>query len=88
MCIKLSLWGRGSLVVKEMDSLPVCYEFVPSIAGDLPCREALHFKSVESLNLLPLVWCGSWVRRFQRNCRFGRLDHGSTLRGPPPNALE
>ncbi|GFW18847.1 hypothetical protein TNCV_5133001 [Trichonephila clavipes] len=54
---------RGSLVVKVMDSWLVCHEFEPSSIEDPPCRGAMHVKSVESSNVLPLVWCGSVVRK-------------------------
>ncbi|GFV59773.1 transposable element Tcb1 transposase [Trichonephila clavipes] len=35
----------------------VNHEFVPSTTKDPPCRGEMHVKSVESLNVLPLVWC-------------------------------
>ncbi|GFT83024.1 hypothetical protein TNCV_4811 [Trichonephila clavipes] len=31
----------------------------PSTTKDPPCWGAMHVKSVESSNVLPLVWCGS-----------------------------
>ncbi|GFU00825.1 transducin-like enhancer protein 3-A [Trichonephila clavipes] len=42
--------GRGSLVVKVMDSLPACHEFEPSTTKDPSCRGAIHVKSFESSN--------------------------------------
>ncbi|GFS55502.1 hypothetical protein TNCV_1627491, partial [Trichonephila clavipes] len=48
--------GRGSLVVKVMDSWAACHEFKPNTAEDSPCRGAMHVKFVESSNVLPLVW--------------------------------
>ncbi|GFV10394.1 hypothetical protein TNCV_1950451 [Trichonephila clavipes] len=50
---------RGSLVAEVTDSWPACQEFELSAAEDPPCREAMHFKSVESSNVLLLMWCGS-----------------------------
>ncbi|GFW83055.1 uncharacterized protein TNCV_4604821 [Trichonephila clavipes] len=47
------------LVAKVTDSWTACHEFDPSAAEDPPCREAMHVKSVESSNVLPLVWCGA-----------------------------
>ncbi|GFX94352.1 hypothetical protein TNCV_4293971 [Trichonephila clavipes] len=35
------------------------HEFEPSITKDPPCRGTIHVKSVESSNVLRLVWCGS-----------------------------
>ncbi|GFU73807.1 hypothetical protein TNCV_554351 [Trichonephila clavipes] len=35
------------------------HEFEPSTTTDPLCRGAMHVKSVESSNVLPLVWCGS-----------------------------
>ncbi|GFW58701.1 RNA-directed DNA polymerase from mobile element jockey [Trichonephila clavipes] len=34
-----------------------CHEFEPSATKDPPCRAAMHVKSVESRNVLPLMWC-------------------------------
>ncbi|GFX53597.1 hypothetical protein TNCV_2327121 [Trichonephila clavipes] len=51
--------GRGSLVIKVMDSWLDCHEFEPSTTEDPPDRGSMHIKSVESSNVLPLVWCGS-----------------------------
>ncbi|GFW43593.1 hypothetical protein TNCV_4769451 [Trichonephila clavipes] len=50
---------RGSLVIKVTDLWPTCDEFEPSTAEDPPCSGAMHVKSVDSSNVLPLVWCGS-----------------------------
>ncbi|GFT58953.1 hypothetical protein TNCV_185721 [Trichonephila clavipes] len=36
-----------------------CHAFEPSTTKEPPCREMMHVKSVESSNVLPLVWCGS-----------------------------
>ncbi|GFT23010.1 hypothetical protein TNCV_1857881 [Trichonephila clavipes] len=43
--------GRGS---KVTDSWQACHEFEPSADEDPPCRGAMHVKSVESSNVLPL----------------------------------
>ncbi|GFX52054.1 hypothetical protein TNCV_4653831 [Trichonephila clavipes] len=56
------MWGHGNLVVKVTDSWPACHDFEPSTPKDAPCRVAMHFKSAESSNALPLVWCGSYER--------------------------
>ncbi|GFX88818.1 uncharacterized protein TNCV_2575251 [Trichonephila clavipes] len=50
--------GRGSRVVKVSDRGWHCHEFEPSTTKDPPCMAAMHVKSVESSNALPLVWCG------------------------------
>ncbi|GFV08602.1 uncharacterized protein TNCV_1584151 [Trichonephila clavipes] len=51
--------GPGSRVVKVPDRGWSCHEFKPSTTKDPLCRGAMHVKSVESSNVLPLVWCGS-----------------------------
>ncbi|GFU55335.1 hypothetical protein TNCV_1645991 [Trichonephila clavipes] len=51
--------GRGNRVVKVSDRGWSCHELEPSTPKDPPCREEMHVKSVESSNILPLVWCGS-----------------------------
>ncbi|GFX21787.1 hypothetical protein TNCV_2310661 [Trichonephila clavipes] len=51
--------GRGNPVVKVMDSWLACYEFEPSATKDPPRRCTMHNKSVESSDVLPLVWSGS-----------------------------
>ncbi|GFW51751.1 hypothetical protein TNCV_1186831 [Trichonephila clavipes] len=51
-------YGHSSLVVKVMESWPACHEFEPSTTEVPSCRGAMHAKSVESSNVLPLVWCG------------------------------
>ncbi|GFU77571.1 hypothetical protein TNCV_3499431 [Trichonephila clavipes] len=48
--------GRGSFVVKVTDSWLACHEFEPSTTEDPPCRGAMYVKSVDSSNVLPLVW--------------------------------
>ncbi|GFX99121.1 hypothetical protein TNCV_2493021 [Trichonephila clavipes] len=53
------IYGRGSRVIKVSDPSWSCHEFEPSATKDPPCRAAMHVKSVESSNVLPLVWCGS-----------------------------
>ncbi|GFW36968.1 hypothetical protein TNCV_5018661 [Trichonephila clavipes] len=40
-----------------------CHKFEPSTTKDLPCRGAMHAKSVKSSDVLPLVWCGVVARR-------------------------
>ncbi|GFU65490.1 hypothetical protein TNCV_634131 [Trichonephila clavipes] len=59
ICIIMSSSGRGSLVIKVMDSRSAFHEFEPSTVKDRPCRGTMHVKSVESSNAFPLVWCGS-----------------------------
>ncbi|GFY08785.1 hypothetical protein TNCV_4659781 [Trichonephila clavipes] len=49
--------GPGSPVVKLTNSWPACHEFEASTAEVPPCRGAMHAKSIESSNVLPLVWC-------------------------------
>ncbi|GFY32583.1 uncharacterized protein TNCV_673381 [Trichonephila clavipes] len=62
--------GRGSLVVKVTDLWLACHEFEPSTTEDLPYRGAMHVKSVESSNILPLVWCGNLKREMTaQRCR-------------------
>ncbi|GFW27154.1 ATP-grasp domain-containing protein [Trichonephila clavipes] len=51
--------GRGSRVVKVSDRGWPCHEFEPITAKDPPCGAAMHVKSVESSNIIPMVWCGS-----------------------------
>ncbi|GFW46459.1 hypothetical protein TNCV_4811471 [Trichonephila clavipes] len=51
--------GSGSPMVKVTDSWVVCHEFESSTTEDSPCREAMRVTSVESSNVLPLVWYGS-----------------------------
>ncbi|GFU86268.1 hypothetical protein TNCV_369241 [Trichonephila clavipes] len=51
--------SRGSRVVKVSDRGWLCHEFEPSTTKDLPCRGAMHVKSIDSSNFFPLVWCGS-----------------------------
>ncbi|GFV50936.1 hypothetical protein TNCV_301971, partial [Trichonephila clavipes] len=54
--IRTELSGRGSRVVKVSDRGLPCHEFEPSTTKDPPSRAAMHAKSVESSNVLPLVW--------------------------------
>ncbi|GFX49428.1 uncharacterized protein TNCV_3342061 [Trichonephila clavipes] len=61
--------GCGSLVVTVSDRGWPCHELKPSTAKDPPCRGVIHAKSVESSIVLPLVWCGSYDRRYQLRCR-------------------
>ncbi|GFV71791.1 hypothetical protein TNCV_778081 [Trichonephila clavipes] len=51
--------GHGSRVVKVLDRGWPCHEFEPSTTKDPPCRAAMHDKSVENSNVVPLVWYGS-----------------------------
>ncbi|GFX17221.1 hypothetical protein TNCV_2857441 [Trichonephila clavipes] len=51
--------GHGSRVVKLSDRGRPYHEFESSTTKDPPCSEAMHVKSIESSNVLPLVWCGS-----------------------------
>ncbi|GFY12021.1 uncharacterized protein TNCV_4975211 [Trichonephila clavipes] len=50
-------------------SRQACHEFELSTIKDPPCREAMHVKSIKSLNVLLLVWCGSQERECQLRCR-------------------
>ncbi|GFV86822.1 hypothetical protein TNCV_3965521 [Trichonephila clavipes] len=58
-------------LVKETDSWSVCHQFEPGIAEGPPFKEAIHVKSCDSLNILPLMWCGSW----REDARSSSLDH-------------
>ncbi|GFV15284.1 hypothetical protein TNCV_3050101 [Trichonephila clavipes] len=51
--------GRGSRAVWVSDRGLPCHEFEHSATKDPPCRESMHVKSVESKNVVPLVWCGT-----------------------------
>ncbi|GFU65544.1 hypothetical protein TNCV_634671 [Trichonephila clavipes] len=51
--------GRSSRVAKVSDRGWPCHEFEPSTTKDSPCGGEMHVKSVESSNVLPLVWCGT-----------------------------
>ncbi|GFT19519.1 hypothetical protein TNCV_2534111 [Trichonephila clavipes] len=56
-CIVLTLvMGCGSLVVKG--SWLARHEFEPGTTKDPACMVAVHVKSLESSNVLPLVWWG------------------------------
>ncbi|GFW29503.1 hypothetical protein TNCV_744451 [Trichonephila clavipes] len=79
--------GCGSRVVKVSDRGWPCHEFEPSTTKVPPCRGAMYVKSVESSNVLLLVWCGSWERAVLAQVSSTSLDHGSKLRGPSPKAL-
>ncbi|GFT65486.1 hypothetical protein TNCV_583521 [Trichonephila clavipes] len=57
--IKMLIAVRGSLMAKVADSSPVGHEFEPRAAEDPSSRGAMHVKSVESSNVLPMVRCGS-----------------------------
>ncbi|GFX60031.1 hypothetical protein TNCV_4557121 [Trichonephila clavipes] len=85
-----SYGGYGSLVVKVMGSLLACHEFEPSTTENPPYRGAMHVKSIESSNVLPLVWCKSWERGASSAAQVSSssLDHGSKLRGPSPKAFD
>ncbi|GFU52863.1 hypothetical protein TNCV_2254791 [Trichonephila clavipes] len=43
--------------VQGIGSWLACQEFDPSTTQDPPCRSAMHVTSIESSNVLPLVWC-------------------------------
>ncbi|GFV00240.1 hypothetical protein TNCV_3322911 [Trichonephila clavipes] len=67
------------------DSWPACREFERSTSEDPPCRGAMHVKSVESSNVLSLVWyLGEEVLA---QVSSSSLDHGSKLQGSPPKDL-
>ncbi|GFX05910.1 juvenile hormone epoxide hydrolase 1 [Trichonephila clavipes] len=55
------LHGCGILVVKVTDLWPVCHVFEPTTTEDLLCRGEMHVKSVESPNILPLVYQSSGI---------------------------
>ncbi|GFS69980.1 hypothetical protein TNCV_747641 [Trichonephila clavipes] len=76
--------GKGSLVVKAMDS---CHQFVPSTTKEPPCRGAMHVKSVDSSNVFSLLWCGSSEREVPAQVSSTLLDHGSKLCGSSPKTL-
>ncbi|GFX62688.1 hypothetical protein TNCV_4868481 [Trichonephila clavipes] len=64
--------GRGSRMVKVSDHGWLAPSSSPVPLKFPPCRGVMHIKSVESSNVLPLVWCGSWVverKGFQLRCR-------------------
>ncbi|GFX00825.1 hypothetical protein TNCV_4577921 [Trichonephila clavipes] len=71
-----SCGGRGSRVVKVSDRGWPFQEFEPSATKDPPRRGAIHVKSVESSNVLPLVWCGSQKRRVPAQVSSTLLDPG------------
>ncbi|GFT85574.1 uncharacterized protein TNCV_4253001 [Trichonephila clavipes] len=48
----------GSLVIKVTDSWSACQKFEPNTTKDPPCRGEMHVKSVQSSNVLSLMWCG------------------------------
>ncbi|GFV82621.1 hypothetical protein TNCV_1618501 [Trichonephila clavipes] len=50
----MSSWGCDSPVVKVSDHSRHVTSSRPSTIKDPPCREAVHVKSVESSNVLPL----------------------------------
>ncbi|GFW60876.1 hypothetical protein TNCV_4870891 [Trichonephila clavipes] len=54
--------GHGSLVVKIKDSWLACQDFEPCALKTCRVGGAMYVKSVESLNVLPLVWYGSYDR--------------------------
>ncbi|GFV25191.1 hypothetical protein TNCV_2565751 [Trichonephila clavipes] len=62
-------WGCGSQVVKVSDRGWPCHEFEPTTTKESPSREEMHVESVESSNVLPLVWCGSLEMGCQLRCR-------------------
>ncbi|GFW34919.1 hypothetical protein TNCV_978571 [Trichonephila clavipes] len=51
--------GCGSPVVKVSDHGRHVMSSSPVLLKDPPYRAAMHIKSVENLNVPPLVWCGS-----------------------------
>ncbi|GFV98670.1 hypothetical protein TNCV_1453561 [Trichonephila clavipes] len=44
------------LSIKVTDSCPASHEFKPSAIEDTPCRGVMYVKSIESSNVLLLVW--------------------------------
>ncbi|GFT17416.1 hypothetical protein TNCV_4806801 [Trichonephila clavipes] len=54
--IPIALGGHGSQVIKITDSWLMCHEFEPSTTEDPPYRGTMHVKSVESSNILLLMW--------------------------------
>ncbi|GFV44851.1 hypothetical protein TNCV_1340591 [Trichonephila clavipes] len=64
----------GSRVTKVSDRGWHCHEFEPSTTKDPPCRGAMPVKSVETSNVLPLVWYDEahfWLYGYvnKQNCR-------------------
>ncbi|GFW97101.1 hypothetical protein TNCV_2697231 [Trichonephila clavipes] len=60
-----TITGHSSRMVKVLDRGWPSYEFEPSITKDLPCRVAMHVKSVENSDVLPRC-CGVVVQAFYR----------------------
>ncbi|GFU96644.1 cubilin, partial [Trichonephila clavipes] len=82
-----TLSGHGSLVVNVMDSRLACYDFEPSTTEDLQYKGAMHVKSVENSNFIPLVRWGLLGQEVSAQVSFPSLDHCSTLQGLSPKAL-
>ncbi|GFU62466.1 hypothetical protein TNCV_2204011 [Trichonephila clavipes] len=82
-----SMCAHGSLVVKVSDRGLLCHGFEPSTNKDPPCWGVMHVKSVESPNVLPLMWCGIRESGVSAQVSSTSLDHSSKLRGPLPKAL-
>ncbi|GFU01660.1 hypothetical protein TNCV_1522011 [Trichonephila clavipes] len=74
-------------MVKVSNSWLARHEFEPRTAEDPPYREAMHVKSVESSNILPLVWLGNKERGVSAQVSSSSLDHGLKLRFPLAKAL-
>ncbi|GFW01638.1 hypothetical protein TNCV_4085531 [Trichonephila clavipes] len=72
--------GRCTRVVKVSDRGWPCHEFELSTTKDLPCKAAMHVKSVESSNVLPLVWWDSQEKEVPAQVSSTSLDHGSKWR--------
>ncbi|GFX54471.1 hypothetical protein TNCV_1586561 [Trichonephila clavipes] len=79
--------NRACLVVKGNGGRGRRVKFEPIPLKDPPCRAAMHVKSAESSNVLPLLWCGSQERGSGASSGVNlALDYGSKLRGPSPKA--
>ncbi|GFX28999.1 hypothetical protein TNCV_3030421 [Trichonephila clavipes] len=88
------MWGQWIKVQEETGAAGaqwsrygIMAELEPYTTKDPPCRGAMHVKSVDSLNILQLVWCGSLEREVSALVSSSSLDYGSKLRGPSPKAL-
>ncbi|GFW64413.1 hypothetical protein TNCV_274371 [Trichonephila clavipes] len=79
--------GRRGFVVKVWDHGWLVTSSSPVPLKKPLLRGAMHVKSVESSNVLPLVWYGSLKRDASSDAVLVTCDHGSKLRGSSPKAL-
>ncbi|GFT26558.1 hypothetical protein TNCV_3604011 [Trichonephila clavipes] len=59
MSLSFTATGHSGLQWSKIGSWEAGHEFETSTTKDPPYRAAMHVQSVESSNILPLVWCGS-----------------------------